>query len=230
MISLARPTPRIPNRVYYTKRCWPGCHTNPSQLPHPTPDEFEGALDAGWTWINEDPTHWTLTEVPGMLRIVSQAGSISGDFQDARNILVRDAPDTHFDAMVKATFNPTSDAQNLAIFVKLDDGSLVSLNRWYCAEGEGPSCVGSGVYFDGSDLGCTRVGRPTSKETVHLMLRRAGNAYIGYLLEEGQWIEVGRCNSLATPTLVGLTAINGADDPALEIPADFDSFLLQERP
>ncbi|MFQ6101125.1 MAG: hypothetical protein ACE5OS_07805 [Anaerolineae bacterium] len=229
-----RPTPRVSNRVYYTKRCWPACHYDPAVVkpaPIPAIHDFDRTLESGWTWISEDPTHWTLTEVPGALRVVSQAGSISGDLQKAQNVLVRDAPAGHFDIMTKVTFNPTSDSQNATIFIQLNDGYLVSLSRGYCREGDDPSCVGSGIYFDASELGCTRAGAPTSAETVRLMLRKAGNSYIGYRLSEGDWVEVGRCYKTSmTPSSVGLTATNGDRDPDVpEIPADFDSFTLVER-
>lgn len=228
-ILVPRPTPRIRNTTYYTKRCWPACHYDTTLIkpvPIPAIHDFDATLESGWTWTNEDPTHWTLTEVPGTLRVVSQSGSISGDLQNAQNVLVRDAPAGHFDIVTKVTFNPTSDSQNATIFIQLDDGYLVSMGRGYCREGDAPSCVGSGVYFDGSELGCTRVGMSTSAETVQLMLRKAGNSYVGYLLSEGDWAEVGRCyTATMVPSRVGLTATGTPD-----ILADFDSFTLVERP
>ena len=156
-----RPTPRIQNTIYYTKRCWPACHYNTALIkPAPVPviHDFDDALESGWTWINEDPTHWSLTEVPGSLRIVLQEGSISDDLQNAQNVLVRDAPAGHFDIMAEVAFSPASDSQNATIFIQMDDNRLVSLSRGYCQEKGDPSCVGSGVYFDGSDLGCARAG------------------------------------------------------------------------
>ncbi|HEY72641.1 MAG TPA: hypothetical protein G4N99_05150 [Thermoflexia bacterium] len=228
-----RPTPRIQNTIYYTKRCWPACHYNTALVkpaPIPVVHDFDDTLESGWAWINEDPAHWSLTEVPGTLRIVSQAGSISDDLQDAQNVLVRDAPAGHFDTMTKVAFSPASDSQNATIFVQMDDGRLISLSRGYCQEGNDPSCVGSGVYFDGSDLGCARVGVSTSSEVVHMMLRKAGNSYIGYLLSEGDWVQVGRCfDATVTPISIGLTATSG-ESGAPEIPAGFDSFTLVERP
>jgi beta-xylosidase len=201
-------------------------------VPEPQISEFESrVLEADWRWINEDDTHWTLSEAPGTLRIVSQGGAPAGDLQNAPNVLVRDAPDGHFDLLTEVTFNPTSHCQYASIFVQLDDGSVVSLSRSYCEEDEASHCVGSGIYFDASDLGCDPIGVPTSDETVRMLLRKAGRTYIGYRKEGEGWgdvIEIGRCSSSATPSIVGLTAFN-SDREIPQIAADFDYFTVQER-
>jgi hypothetical protein len=237
------PTPRVPpNKTYYTKRCWPACHYDPNWISDEPPRntlDFESTLGPGWAWINEDPSHWTLTEVPGALRIVSQSGSIAGasGLQGAKNVLVRDAPAAEFfDAITRVEFDPTSSFQEAAIFIQLDDGSLASLSRGYCREEDDASCVGSGVYFDGSGLGCARIGVPVSEGTVNLMLRQAGHSYVGYyclgenIEPEAAWIEVGRCYSRgASPARVGLAVAHGEGADVSEIPADFDLFSTIER-
>lgn len=232
-VSGPRPTSRIPNYAYYTKRCWPACHYDLEKLseePHSYVYDFEDELPSGWAWVNEDPAHWTLTEVPGTLRIVSQVGPIADDLQDVPNVLVRDAPAGHFDVVARLTFNPTVDSQNAAILVRLDDGHVISLGRGYCRAGEDASCVGSGIYFDGSGLGCARVGVPTTEEEVYLMLRKAGHSYIGYYGLGDEWIEVGRCYHTAMePDIVGLAVTNGEPDVP-EISADFEVLSVVERP
>jgi hypothetical protein len=198
--------------------------------PHFSAHEFEGELPSGWTWINQDPTHWTLTEVPGAVRIVSQRGSIAGDLRDAPNVLVDDAPAGHFDIVTRLTFNPTADSQNAAILIRLGDDGVISVGRGFCREEADASCVGSGVYFDGSDLGCARVGMPTTEEEVYLMLRKAGHSYIGYYGLGDRWVEVGRCYHTAMkPAIVGITVINEEPDVP-EIPADFHLLSVVERP
>ena len=232
--SVFKPTPRIPNYAYYTKRCWPGCHYD-SAVIKPTPsytmDQFEGSLSSSWVWINEDPAHWTLSDAPGNLRIASQGGVISAGLQDAQNVLVRDAPDMHFDIMTKVVFKPDDNYQNASLIVRLEDDSVFSLSRGYCQEGESPYCVGSGIYFTGPEPYCQVSGVPLLAETVTLMLRRAGHAYIGYYYLEGDdWIEVSRCSStmLAEPVDVGLTVTTG-DPDVPPVAADFDFFALVER-
>jgi hypothetical protein len=224
-----RPTARIQNTTYYTKRCWPACHYDDTLIkPAPIPDinDFNDTLEPHWSWISEDPTHWTLTGVPGVLRIVTQVGSISGDLQDARNVLVRQAPASHIDIMTEVAFNPVSDSQFATIFIQTDDDRLVSLSRGYCRGGDASFCVESGVYFDCSELGGPQASLESSAQVVYLMLRKAGNSYVGYLLSGDDWVEVGRCyDATAVPSSVGLAAVGTP-----EIPADFDSFTMVERP
>lgn len=206
----ARPTPRIPpDKIYHKKRCWPGCHFDPAYVHDRavvSTDDFDEALTLDWTWINEDPSRWSLTEVPGFLHIVAQSGSISGDLQDVQNVLVHPAPDAHFDIAASVTSCPTSSSQSAAIFIQVDDGSLISLSRGYCQEGEGERCVGSGICLDGPEPNCTAAGVPTSADMTYLMLRRAGRTYVGYWLDEEEWVEVGRCFGAMAPVRVGLAA------------------------
>jgi len=237
-----RPTPRVPtDKTYYTKRCWPACHYMPEKIsadPGRITYDFESALGSGWEWINEDAARWNLTEAPEALKIVSQSGSIdeqAGGLQGAQNVLVRDASEAEFfDILTRVTFDPSSSLQEAGLFIQMSDGSLVSLSRGYCSEEYDAACVGSGVYFDGSGIGCSLVGAPISAETVALMLRQAGNSYVGYyclgdnLEPEAEWVEVGRCyNHKVSPARVGLAVTNGADAP--EIPAEFDLFTTVER-
>jgi len=224
-----RPTPRIPNRIYYTKRCWPACHLDPNYVHESTTittDEFEGELGPGWTWLNEDPTHWSLEE-PGVLRILTQPADLSR-LEDVPNVLLRPAPASHFDIIAKVRVDPTVDGQVAVLLIQTEEGKTILLLRGYCDEG--PVCAGSGVYFTTTTADCPPSGLPFQGETATLMLRRSGNTYIGYVLDGERWVEVGRCYEILTPTYVGLTAVNGDEAQDVpEIPADFESFTLVER-
>jgi hypothetical protein len=199
-------------------------------------------LGSHWTWLNEDDGLWSLEESPGALRIVAPSGSIrelGGDLQGVTNALVRAAPDQHFDVLTKVTFDPSDDFQNAGVFVQLDDGSVISLGRGYCEHAEDPACMGDGVYLDAVGADCNYRGVPIDADTVGLMLRKAGNSYIGYyhLSEPGEtempthvgWEEVGRCyNRDVTPERVGIAVSNGGPGAA-EAVADFELVTLVER-
>jgi hypothetical protein len=162
-----------------------------------------------------------------------------GDLQGVANVLAHAAPTQHFDILSRVTFDPNDDSQNAGVFVQLDDGSVISLDRGYCEQADDPGCVGDGIYFDALGADCSYCGVPISVDTVALMLRKAGNFYIGYyhLSEPGEtempthigWIEVGRCYKVdATPETVGLAVSNGGPGAA-EISADFEIVTLVDR-
>ncbi|MGD2147113.1 MAG: hypothetical protein PVH41_10495 [Anaerolineae bacterium] len=240
------PTARIPNELtYYTKRCWPACHYMPAWLseePDRLTEEFEGSFGSDWVWLNEDDALWSLEESPGALRIAAPGGSFiseGADLEDVTNVLAHAAPPDHFDVQTKVTFDPGQDLQNAGVFVQLHDGAVISLGRGYCEPGADRACVGDGVYFDAVGVDCDYRGAPVSADTVCLMLRRAGNSYVGYyhLSEPGEtempvhmgWTEVGRCFLPgATPMSVGLSVGNGSPG-AGEVSADFDIATLVER-
>lgn len=182
-----RPTPRIPNRNYYTKRCWPACHLDPAYVHDSTTittDEFEGGLGPGWTWVNEDPTHWSLEE-PGLLRIVTQPADLNR-LQEVPNVLVRAAPASHFDVVTEITVDPTVNGQAGVVFIDTQEDEAIFLVRGYCDEA--PVCVGSGVYFRTTTPDCQPTGLPVDTGTVTLMLRRSGNSFIGYVLRGEEWV------------------------------------------
>ncbi len=224
-----RPTPRIPNRVYYTKRCWPACHLDPNYVHESTQiftDQFEEGLGPGWGWRNEDPAHWSLKEEGG-LRIVAQPADLNR-LEDAPNLLVRGAPESHFDAIVEVSFRPTAEGQMAVLFIQTQGGEGIHLARGYCEDG--PECVGDGVYFGATLPECAPASLPFGGETATLMLRRAGNLYIGYVLSGEEWVEVGECYALTAPIHVGLTAVTSSDvEGTPRAPVDFETFTLVER-
>lgn len=240
------PTPRIPNELtYYTKRCWPACHYDPAWLseePNRLTQAFEDDLSADWAWLREDGKLWSLETSPGKLRITAPAGSTrapGGDLQRVKNVLTHRAPATHFDILTKVTFDPDEAFQSAGVFVELDDGTIISLGRGTCEEEDDPACLGDGVYLDGLAAGGRYQGASIDEDTVCLMLRRAGNSYVGYyhLSEAGEtdlpthmgWTEVGRCYYTgAAPKRVGLLVSQG-ESGAAEVSADFDVVTVVER-
>ena len=54
-------------------------------------ETFRGKIDAGWRWVREDPKAWRLTDHGLEVRI--QPGNMWGPANNARNVLVRPAPD-----------------------------------------------------------------------------------------------------------------------------------------
>jgi hypothetical protein len=199
-------------------------------------------LGSDWTWVNENDSLWSLEETPGALHVVAPRGSIrepGGDLQDVTNVLAHAVPAEHFDVLTEVTFDPSDDFQSAGIFVQMDDGSVISLGRGTCEQGDDPACVDDGVYFDALGADCSYQGIPISADTICLMLRKAGNSYIGYyhLSEPGEsempthvgWVEVGRCyNRDVTPDRAGIAVSHGRPGGA-EAAADFEIVTLVDR-
>jgi virginiamycin B lyase len=193
-------------------------------------DDFHGALAAGWSWIDEDSTHWNLTEAPGMLRIVTQGESLYRAGKP-RNLLLRDAPASDFEIMTKVTFDPRANFQQAAILIYQDEDNFVLLNRGFCDVG---GCPGSAVFLDNMLNGKVDLANhpqtAVSSQTTWLRLRKEGTQYIGFYSADGQtWEELGRVENPLTPSKVGLMANNANTAPSVpQIPADFDFFTIQE--
>ncbi|HEY1339027.1 MAG TPA: hypothetical protein VGF59_16040, partial [Bryobacteraceae bacterium] len=54
-------------------------------------DSFRSKLADGWRWVREDPKHWRAGERG--LEVHVQPGNMWGPANDAKNVLLRDAPD-----------------------------------------------------------------------------------------------------------------------------------------
>src|SRR5438105_11579747 len=54
-------------------------------------DDFTGTLAGGWSWVREDPKGWRVTEHGLEVRL--QPGNMWGPANNAKNVLIRAAPD-----------------------------------------------------------------------------------------------------------------------------------------
>jgi len=192
---------------------------------------FDGSLlEAGWRWVREDRSHWTLEEHPGFLTITTQWGELGSDSNSTRNLLLRDAPDGDFEITTRVEFLPTEDFQFAGLLIYDGDDNFASLERGYCSPEYG-GCAGNAIYFyhehDGElepEFNATSMGRSSA----YLRIVRRGSTYRGYYSEDGEaWIETGTHTTRGfTPTGVGLYAGNCETD-ASEIPAHFDYFVIR---
>jgi hypothetical protein len=188
-------------------------------------DQFADlSLDSAWSWISEDPTHWSLSARPGFLRIITQ--------QAGNNRLVRDAPLRDFEIRTCELFNPTQNFQMAGLYVYGDASNYLVLGRAYCDPGF-PVCVGNGIYFDHVEGGVGIGSNYAMTTGVHgeACLRIVGNGseFTGYVSKDGtgtEWTQVGTHTLGFTPTKIGLIASN-QNQLAGEMPADFDFFVLQ---
>lgn len=201
-------------------------------------DEFNGGLEPGWTWLNEDPARYSFTSRPGYLRILSQRGGI-GTETGARNFLVREVTgDFIMEASVE--FDPTVAAQSAGIVVYVNDATGVALGLSH-AEGERGTFRGVGfLSSEGSPDTHQTTGafynedHSSNPNLVYLRLLRNGNQFVSAFSPNGiQYAELTTFvnNAIPETVLVGLGASNGDYDGCgadcdTTTPADFDFFQL----
>jgi hypothetical protein len=202
--------------------------TNTLEPPR-TYDGFDGALTLPWSWKDENPAKWSLTENPGFLRIYA------GPYPDGgQNILL--LPVTgDFTATTRVSFAPGTNFQFAGLTLFIENGIKVTFGRAFC--GFIPPCVGNGIYFDYIEEEAAVNGNfatevPNTSDT-WLRLERSGDSLTGSYSGDGlTWQVIGTHNLsvfFASPR-IGLFVGNDMvkDDP--EIPADFDFFELTLMP
>lgn len=188
-------------------------------------DNFSStSLDSRWSWIREDPTHWSLTTHPGFLRLTTQQ-----TFSHVSNLLVQAAPVGDYEIQSRLIFTPTENFQMAGLIAYQDDNNSLSLGRAFC-DVPPPACVNNGIYFDrvegGSLVGSNYGMNIAVQGEAYLRLVRQGMTYTGYVSSDGaNWILVGVHTVTITPTQIGLKATNQMQG-ASEISADFDFFTL----
>lgn len=195
-------------------------------------DDFDSpALGSRWSWIREDPAHWSLTSRPGFLRLTALKGTIyTTASNNTKNILIQDAPAGDFEVQTRVIFTPTQNIQSAGLIVYEDDDNYLALLHAFC--GFVPACAGNAIYFDHEEQGQPTGGNFAMPATVpgeaYLRLVRHGTAYTGYFSSNGMdWTSLGTHEYLGSPpTRVGLFAFSN-DFDALEIPADFDYVRIE---
>ena len=188
-------------------------------------DDFASPiLHPAWTWINEDPALWSLTDNAGFMRLTTYNGRVID-----KNLLVMDAPVGDYAITTRLLFEPTSNFQIAGPIIFGGDGNLLMFGHAYCDPGI-PVCVGNGIYFD-------NVGEPEivpnfatavpNPDDAYLRVVREGRTYSGYVSPDGaDWMLVGRHTISASRALPYIGISSGNDQADLQIPADFDYFEL----
>ena len=207
---------------------WLSLHPDPAALPAYTywTDDFSAStLGSEWAWINEDPTHWSLTANPGFLRITLQQTSYT-------NWLVQPVPAGDFDIQTHVVFNPVENFEIAGLVLYQENGTHLLLGRAFCEFGY-PACVeGNGIYFDRMEdnilISDNFAMRTAYQDQAYLRIIHQGENYTAYVSQDGaDWWLVGRhvMGTEYTLTSMGLATGTGNQEIA-EIVADFDFFKV----
>ncbi len=166
-------------------------------------DDFTEELQPEWTWENEDPDKWTITD-DGMLQIIGGHDSLIGHGRED-NLLWHDLPEGDFVVSTHLIADPKENFQQAAIFLYEDAENFVAINHGFC----GP-CGGSGFYMEykiNSSFGAYKV--MLDKTDVYLRLESKDNTISGYYATEpDKWTRLGRFGNYFQFKKVGLGVSN----------------------
>jgi len=159
-------------------------------------DDFKGKLGQGWSWVREHREAWRVTENGLEVRI--DPGNMWGPENNARNVLVRAAPDaagSEIEVSVGVENTPTNQYEQADLVWYYDDSNMVKL---------GQELVGGRLSVvmgrEEADKARTVNIIPLAATNVTLRLLVKGNSIRGQFRTPGaaDWREVGQCDP---PTL-----------------------------
>ena len=186
-------------------------------------DDFVDQLAEGWTWLGENPSKWSLSNVLGSLQIMVADASIDGPALPP-NILLRDPPTGDFEIITSLRFEPTTNFQAAGLVVFQEQGNALVLGRAFCdVDGY---CLGDGIYFDEYENAQIPELSPQvsfHEPVTYLRLQRIGNTYTAFYSTDGEnWTKLGDHTRDFSQIQVGLIAAQSST----EIPAVFDYFTM----
>ncbi len=155
-------------------------------------DNFNGKLGRDWTWVREDPKSWRVAEHGLEVRV--QPGNMWGPANDARNVLVRNAPDPAKIAVqvsVRVANQPTAQYEQVDMVWFYDDRYMVKLVQ-EMVDGKLSIVMGR----EEADQTQTIAIIPLQSFTVQLQFLVVGNRIRGQFRtpDSPAWREAGQCS------------------------------------
>lgn len=206
----------------------------PTVSPTPTPDpkffrdDFNDNLDAGWSWVREDPLNWSLTALPGSLQINVAGGYIVRGTNP--NVLLRPAPEGNFQIQTQITFRPTRNFQFAGLIIYENDKNFLQAGRSAC---NSTGCAGVGLYMNYYENGM--IVKPDfgqhygEIDPLLLRLSRRENTYTFEASTDGKvWFIIGNHSSEMNPVYIGL--VTGQRMRGENVPATFEYFEVRSLP
>ncbi|GEM_PF-576469 len=187
-------------------------------------DEFDGTLDADWTWLNADDTaHSSLTERPDYLRITTQVR----DEGLLKGAIARPVSASDFVIETQVFFTPEENFQRAGLLIYGDRENHLVLSRAYCGFVD-YGCVRNGIYYDSTTSTDSYATETTSQDVAWLRLTKSGTNVRAEYSDDGttwQFIGAHEFSYSGVPT-VGLIADgNRAESPG--VPAYFNFFRVE---
>ncbi len=206
--------------------------------PTPTPlpegvlfrDDFEGYLQPGWVWVNEELDRWRFTS-DGWLEII---GANIAFYHEGglgmTNFLTRELPEGEFMITAHINANPKENFQQAAIYIYQDQDNYIALNTGFCdiCPPGGPGFFMETFIDNNPGADAYPVKRDPDATDVFLRLVNKGGSLIGYYATtEGEWQRVGAFGNFFEFKLVGLGTTNSKPGGVEEdIVSRFDYFEI----
>lgn len=195
-------------------------------------DDFEGALQPGWSWRNEDPSRWSIVE-NGWLEIVGD--DLSLFMEDERglvNFLTRDLPEGEFTITAHIQADPDESFEQATIYIFEDEDNYIALNIGYCGIcGVGGPGFFMETFIDNNPFGnAYQANRDPATTDVLLKLVNQAGSITGYYMETGgEWQRIGAFGHYFEFNSVGLGATNSnTEGVENDVVARFDYFEISE--
>lgn len=155
-------------------------------------DVFTGKLGEGWSWVREHREGWRVTDAGLEVRV--EPGNMWGGANNAKNVLVRAAPDPgsgEIELAVTVENRPTAQYEQVDLVWYYDDSHMVKLGQ-ELVNGQLSVVMGR----EEKDRTRTIAIIPLEASKVRLRLRVKGNRIQGHFrpAESEDWREVGQCD------------------------------------
>jgi regulation of enolase protein 1 (concanavalin A-like superfamily) len=157
----------------------------------PFRDTFRPKPDAGWRWVREDPKGWRVGA--GGLEVRVGSGNMWGPANDAKNVLVRPAPDPKaqpVEITASVANKPTNQWEQVDLVWYYDDANMVKLGQ-ELVDGQLSIVMGR----EQADKTRTIAIIPLESDKVRLCLQVRGDRVRGrYKTPAGDWKDAGECD------------------------------------
>jgi len=155
-------------------------------------DDFKGKLGEGWSWVREHPQAWRMTQRG--LEVLIEPGNMWGPQNNARNVLIRPAPDItneEIEISVSVENKPTNQYEQVDLVWYYDDSNMVKLGQ-ELVDGKLSVVMGR----EENDKTRTVAIIPLESTSVRLRFFARENRIHGQFSIPGakQWRDVGECD------------------------------------
>ncbi|MBO0995839.1 PA14 domain-containing protein [Bacillus sp. SD088] len=190
-------------------------------------DHFDSEILAdGWSIFRENEKKWSLTDVPGKLRIKTSKGDSYQETNNLVNLFLRGAPQGDFEITTKVTAPIRNNHQQAGLYIWEDEDNYVRLGHvWDTTVAPSGYSIETAKEEKGKYSKASNMVSHPKTDTMYLKLKKIGNQITSYYWDGNVWIQA------ADPLTVTLENIQvgfyGTSTNAGDINADFDYFTVQ---